>query len=100
MSAGIAQPVQAERFGDRIPVVVGGGGGGGRRGGGGGGGGRFSAPVKTGPVAHPPSCTIDTRSLSRGVKPSGSGFDHPPYLAPWSKKEKSFPSGPTWPVTG
>ena len=30
------------------------------------GGGEFSAPVQTGPGAHPASCTMGTVSLSRG----------------------------------
>ena len=40
-------------------------------------GGRFSAPVQTGPGAHPPSYTMGTRYL-RGVKGPGRGADHPP----------------------
>ena len=49
-----------------------------------GGGGRFSAPVQTGPVAHPASCTIGTGSFS-GVK-SGRGVTLTPHpvLVPWS----------------
>jgi hypothetical protein len=37
---------------------------------------RFSAPVQTGPGAHPASCTMGTWSFS-GVKRSGRGADHP-----------------------
>jgi hypothetical protein len=36
---------------------------------------RFSAPVQTGPEAHPASCTIGTGS-SPGVKQPGRGVDH------------------------
>jgi len=31
-----------------------------------------------------------------GVKRSGRGVDHPPHLAPWLKKEKSYTSTPIW----
>jgi len=47
---------------------------------------RFSAPIHTGPVAHPASYTVGTASF-QGVKWSGHGFDHPPHLAPTLKKE-------------
>jgi len=50
--------LQAGRSGDGIPV-----------------GARFSAPVQTGPGAHP------------GVKWPGHGVDHPPHLALRLKKE-------------
>jgi len=46
-------------------------------------GARFSAPVQTGPGAHPASCTMGTASLL-GVK-SGRGVTTPhPLLVPWS----------------
>jgi len=48
--------------------------------------GRFSAPVQTGPVAHPASYTMGTRSFP-GVNGPGGGADHPPHLAPRLKKE-------------
>ena len=50
----------AERSGDRIPV-----------------GARFSAPVQTGPGAHPAFYTMDTGAYP-GVKQPGGGVDHPP----------------------
>ena len=37
----------------------------------------FSAPVQTGPGAHPASCTMGTGSFP-GVKRPGRGADHPP----------------------
>jgi hypothetical protein len=37
----------------------------------------FFAHVKTGPGAHPASCTMGTRSFP-GVKRPGLGADHPP----------------------
>ena len=36
----------------------------------------FSAPVQTGPGAHPASCTMGTGSFT-GVKRPGRGADHP-----------------------
>jgi hypothetical protein len=46
----------------------------------------FSAPVQTGPGAHPASCTMGTGSVPE-VKRPGCGVDHPPHLAPRLKKE-------------
>jgi len=43
-------------------------------------GARFSAPLQTGPEAHPVSCTMGTGS-SPGVERPGCGVDHPPPLA-------------------
>ena len=61
--------LQAGRPGDRIPVWA-----------------RFSAPVQTGPGAHPATCTMGTGSFPE-VKRPGSGFDHPPPSVPKLKKE-------------
>jgi hypothetical protein len=47
---------------------------------------RFSAPVQTGPGAHPASYTVGTGSLP-GVRWPGRGVEHPPHLAPRLKKE-------------
>ena len=44
------------------------------------GGARFSAPVQTGPEAHPASCTMGTGSFL-GVKRPGRGAVHPPHLS-------------------
>ena len=73
--------LQAGRSWDRIPVVA-----------------RFSAPVQTGPGAHPASCTMDTRSFPE-VK-SGWGIMLTPYslLVPWSKKSRAIPLLPLWAV--
>jgi len=38
---------------------------------------RFSAPVQTGPSAHPAPYTMGTGSFP-GVKRPGRGYDHPP----------------------
>ena len=75
-------------------------------------GSRFSAPVQTGPGAHPASCTMGTGSFP-GVK-SGRGVTltpHPgvksgrgvtltphPLLVPWSKKRRAIPLLPVWAV--
>ena len=66
-SVGIATELRAGRSGDRIPVRV-----------------SFSAPVQTGPGAHPASCTMGTVSFS-GVK-NGRGVTLTPHhlLVPWS----------------
>jgi hypothetical protein len=66
--------LRAGRSGDRIPVRE-----------------RFSAPVQTGPGAHPAFCTMTTRSFP-GVK-GGRGVTltpHPP-LVPWSWKSRAIP---------
>jgi hypothetical protein len=47
---------------------------------------RFSAPIKTDPVAHPASCTRGTGSFP-GVKLPGRGVDHtPPSIAKIKEK--------------
>jgi hypothetical protein len=56
-------------------------------------GARFSAPVQTGPGAHPASYTKGTESFPE-VKRPGRGVDHPPYLAPRLKKELGYTSTP------
>jgi len=61
--------LRAGRSGDRIPVEA-----------------RFSAPVQTGPGAHPASYTMGTGSFP-GVKRPRRGVDHPPHPAPRLKKE-------------
>jgi len=61
-------------------------------------GARFSAPVRTGPGAHPASCTMGTGSIP-GVK-SGQGvtlISHP-LLVPWSRKSRAIPLLPLWAI--
>ena len=69
------------RSGDRIPVAA-----------------RFSAPVQTGPGAHPASCTKGTGSFA-GVK-CGRGVTLNPHslLVPWSRKSRAIPLLPLWAV--
>jgi len=73
--------LRAERSWDRIPV-----------------GARFSAPVQTGPGAHPASCTVGTGFLP-GVK-SGRGVTLTPHplLASWSRRGTAIPLLPLWAV--
>jgi len=47
---------------------------------------RFSAPVQTGPGAHPASCTT-LSGFSFWAKLPGLDFDHPPHLVQRLKKE-------------
>jgi hypothetical protein len=74
------------RSGDGIPVGV-----------------RFSAPVQTGPGAHPASYTVGTGSFP-GVKWPGRDVDHPnPSSAEVKARVELYlysPSGPSWPVLG
>jgi hypothetical protein len=62
---------------------------------------RFSAPVQTGPGAHPASFTMDT-GLFPGVKRPGRGVDHPPPSSAEVKEGVELylysPSGPSGPV--
>jgi len=62
---------------------------------------RFSAPLQTGPEAHPAYYTMGTGSFS-GVKRPGRGVDHtPPFSAEVKERVKLYlysPSGSSWPV--
>ena len=69
----------------------------------GGGEARLSAPVRTGPGAHPAYYTMGTGSFP-GVKRQRRGVDHPP-LSSTEVKERVelylyFPSEPSWSVLG
>jgi len=74
----------AGRSGDRIPVEA-----------------RFSAPVQTGPEAHPDSYKMGTGSFT-GEKRPGRGVDHPPpSIADVKERVEIYlysSSGPSWPV--
>ena len=54
-------------------------------------GARFSAPVQTGPGAHPTSYTMGTGSLL-GVERPGRGVGFPLHLAPRLRKDYSYTS--------
>jgi len=76
---GIATALWTGQSGNRIPV-----------------GARFSAPVQTGPGAHPASCSMGTRSFP-GVK-SGRGMTLAPHplLVLWLWKGRAIPLLPLW----
>ena len=59
---------------------------------------RLSAPVQTGPGAHPASCTMGTGCL-QGVK-SGRGVTMTPHTLPvlWSRKSTAITLLPLWDV--
>jgi hypothetical protein len=73
--------LRAGRSGDRIPVGT-----------------RFSAPVQTGPGAHPASCTMGIGSF-QGVK-SGRGVTLTPHplLVPWSWMSRAISLLSLWAV--
>ena len=73
--------LRAGRSGDRISVGM-----------------RYSAPVQTGPGAHPASCTMGSGSFP-GVK-SGQGVTLTPHplLVLWSWKGSAIPLLPLWAV--
>jgi len=61
-------------------------------------GAKFSAPVQTGPGAHPASCTMGTGSFL-GVKRGRDVTLTPhPLLVPWSTKSRAIPLVPQWAV--
>ena len=82
----VCPPLRAVQSGDRIPV-----------------GAKFSAPVQTGPGAHPAPCTMGTGSFL-GVKRLGRSVDHPPPSSAEVEGRVELyirsPSGPSWSVLG
>ena len=66
-------------------------------------GARFSAPVQTGPEAHPTSYTTGTESFP-GVNRPGRGVDHPPPSSAEVKERVEVylysPFGPLWSILG
>jgi hypothetical protein len=57
-------------------------------------GARFSAPVQTGPGAHPASCTMGTGSVSGVKNGRGVTLTSHPLLVPLVMKEQSYTSTP------
>jgi len=77
---------RAERSGDRFPV-----------------GARFSAPVQTGPWAHPASYTMGTGSFPGGKTAGAWRWSPTPSSAKVKERVELYlywPSGPSWPVLG
>ena len=62
------------------------------------GGARFSAPVQTGPVAHPASCTTGTGSSPRVKSGRGVTLTPHPLRVPWSWKSRAIRLLPLWAV--
>ena len=61
-------------------------------------GARFSAPVQTGPRAHPASCTKGTGFFLRVKSGWGRTLTTHPLLVPWSRKSIAIPLLPLWTV--
>ena len=53
-------------------------------------GARFSAPVQTGPGAHPASCTVGTGSFPVVKSGRGVTLNPRPLLVPWSRKSRAI----------
>jgi hypothetical protein len=54
-------------------------------------GARFSAPVQTGPGAHPASCTMGTESFPEVKSGRGVTLTPHPLLVPWSWRSRAIP---------
>ena len=61
-------------------------------------GARFSAPVHTGPGAHPASCTMGTGSFPGAKSGRGVTLTPHPLLVPWSRKGRVIPLLSLWAV--
>jgi len=59
---------------------------------------RFSAPVQTGPGAHPASCTMGTGSFPRVKSSRDVTLAPDSLLVPWSRKSRALPLLPVWAV--
>jgi len=72
--------LRAGPSGDRIPVE------------------RFSAPLQTGPGAHPATCTMGTESFPEVNTDRGVTLTPYPLLVPWSRKSRAIPLLPLWAI--
>jgi len=61
-------------------------------------GARFSAPVQTGPGAHPASCAMGTGSFLEVKSSRGVTLTPHPLLVPWSWKSRAIPLLPLWAI--
>jgi len=61
-------------------------------------GAKFSAPVQTGPGAHPASCSMGTGSFPGQKSGRGVTLTPHPLLVPWSWKGKAIPLLSLWAV--
>ena len=61
-------------------------------------GARFSAPVQTGPGAHPASCTMGTGSFQGAKSGTEVTLTPHPLLVPWSRKSRAISLFPLWAV--
>jgi hypothetical protein len=61
-------------------------------------GAKFSAPVQTGPGAHPASCTMGTGSFTAVKIGRGVTLTPHPLLVPWSRKNRAIPLLPLWAI--
>ena len=59
---------------------------------------RFSAPLQTGPVAHPASCTMGTGSFPGGKERPGRDADPSPSSSAVVMKERAIPLLSPWAV--
>jgi hypothetical protein len=82
-SVGIATDLRAGWSGDRIPVGT-----------------RFSAPVQTGPGAHPASSTMGTGSFPEVKYGRGVLLTSHPLLVPRSRKGRAVPLPNLWATPG
>jgi len=63
-------------------------------------GARFSAPVQTGPGAHPASCTMRTGSFLEVKYGRGVMLTTQPFPVPRSQKSRAIPLPTLWVTTG
>ena len=61
-------------------------------------GARFSAPVQTGPGAHPASCTMGTGSFRGAYCGRGVTLTPHPFQVPWSRKSRVISQISLWAV--